>query len=71
MAELLASHIIHPNKLERSTAGVEFAETLNQPAVGVAFASHRKSCAATGKDEPRCLDYNEDVTMPFWCLANE
>lgn len=64
VTELLASHIIHPNKLMRSTAGVEFAETLNQPAVGIAFAAHRESCAT---DSTHCSDYDEDLVMPFWC----
>lgn len=65
MTELLASHIIHPNKMTYSTVGVEFAQTVNQPAVGIAFAAHRKSCAT--EQASGCLDYNEGVVMPFWC----
>lgn len=64
VADLLASHIIHPNKLS-SPVGVAFAETVNQPAVGVAFASQRVACAT--ENAPQCLDHNEGVAMPFWC----
>lgn len=65
VSELLASHVIHPNKMLHSKQEWDFAQTVNPPAVGLEFSRKQSSLAVESFNDSRA--YNEDTVFPFWC----
>lgn len=65
VAELLQSHIIHPNKLHHSDKEWDFAQTVNRPAFGRAFSTDYSGSA---DDKSTSVGYYDvDDVVPFWC----
>ncbi|CAN0034972.1 unnamed protein product [Scytosiphon promiscuus] len=67
VSELLASHIIHPNKLLHSKQEWDFAETVNPPAVQVAVEFSRNQSSLAVESPNDFGAYDEEAVFPFWC----